>query len=101
MSSELPYLLKWYNGDEQFSIVPYEFKDPNQDCSICCRETAYIAISKMLSTEIWPPHHPNIPMFLGYQCINRYVKPNFKYVVHRILVEIVGKDLSNLVNEYL
>lgn len=103
MSTEKPYLLKWYNGNEQISIIPFVYDDSPQICNICWSEVAHIVISKMLSSEIWSPPTIDTYMHIGYTCIHRYVSVNVKHITFRILGEVnkIPADVADLIVEYL
>lgn len=103
MSEEKSHVLNWHNGKEQVSIVPYVSDGYQQECNFCWCEYAFVSISKMLSSEIWPPPKPDRPMFIGPMCISSYVSINIKYIAFRVLVEVVGvnRDVSDVIIGYL
>jgi hypothetical protein len=103
MSTEQSHIFDWNNGKEQFSIISYAPDYQNSICNFCWGEAAEITISKMLSSEIWPPPIHDKQMVVGNQCITRYISINPKYIAFRVLVEVANiyKDVADVIIGYL
>jgi hypothetical protein len=101
MSDEQSHYLDWVNNTEPFSLVQWISTEPEPECNFCWNEHAYCAISKMLSSEIWPPPRNDHPMNIGLNCIQRYVRVNPKYIAHKVLIQYINSDVANIINQYL
>jgi hypothetical protein len=101
MSYEQSHYLDWVTNTEQFSLVHWVSNEPESECNFCWNEYAYCVISKMLSSEIWPPPRTDRPMNIGLNCIQRYVRVNPKYTAHKVLIQYINSDIANIINQYL
>jgi hypothetical protein len=101
MSDEQSHYLDWVNGKEPFSLVHWVSDDPAPECNFCWGEHVYCVISKMISTEIWPPLINDRPMNIGLNCIQQYVRVNPKYITHQVLIQYINSDVADIINQYL
>lgn len=99
MSEELPYILHWHNGKEPFKIIEQNISDIKK-CNFCWASQKCLSISKMLSSEIWSLKYDTY-MCICYNCISQYTTVNIKYVIYRNIKDILGNNISNIINEYL
>jgi hypothetical protein len=101
MSNELPFIMNWYNGKEQFSLVSTCFEQETPDCNYCWGLYACVEVSFRLSSDIWPPPRDDHWMRICFDCWRSTVTVNPRYVAREEVVTHLPDALTNLVLGYL